>query len=134
MKGSSVADETPTAETAQTPKTGLGARLVDSARWPRRWWWTELPNEYFNLGEADNKIRLHDEASKTIRRVMMTLIAYGFFCLFTLSQPDSVLIEGKFKLPFANIEIAFTDFLIVGPLILIGFAIYLHIFIGYWRG
>lgn len=129
-----MADEASTVENSHEPTSSEHwARLTDSARWPRGWWWINPPVPAINADEEVNNIRRHDEASKTIRRVMMTLIAYGFFCLFTLSQPDSVLVSGKFKLPFANIEIAFTDFLIVGPLILIGFTIYLHIFITYWH-
>lgn len=127
----------------QTPKVDFIARLTDKARWPRRWW---CPQPDVSIDDPDNSVRNHDEASKTIRRMMMILIAYGFFCLFTLSQPDTAAVgaaqtsataadakAGTFKVPFADINITYSDFIIVGPLILIGFALYLHIFIGYWH-
>lgn len=106
----------------------LRERVTDRERWPRRWWWPPGLADSA-LPEEDRK-RQHDELSMTIRRAMMTLVAYSFFCLFTLGQPDAVLLEGRIKIPFADITVDFFDFLIIGPLILIAFAAYMHIFIG----
>lgn len=123
-----MAEEPPVTNTSQT---GFLRRLTDRNQWPRRWWWPDAPGA--TLDSPEEILRRHDEASKTIRRVMLTLVAYGFFCLFTLSQPDLVVITGTFELPFAKVPVAFEAFLVVGPLVLIGFTIYLHIFIGYWN-
>ena len=37
------------------------------------------------------------------------------------------------RLPFADTEISFSDFLHIGPLVLVGIGVYLHLFIGYWK-
>ena len=64
---------------------------------------------------------------------MLILISYGFFCLITLAQPDINIFEtDKLTLPFANTPMSFRDFLTFGPLPLLGFLIYLHIFLGQW--
>lgn len=111
--------------------TGFSKRLSDRNKWPRSWWWPVITAE-----GADSQIdykKNHDELSVTIRRVMLTIVAYGAFCLFTLSAPDTELLKNKIKVPFANIELDFMNFLFVGPLILVGLVIYLQIFIGYWH-
>lgn len=111
----------------------IRARVRDKSKWPRRWWW---PLESTQTEDDSDWQDLHDEASKTIRRVMLTIVGYSFFCILTLGTPDKLLVENnnKIKLPFANIEIDFGNFLIVGPIVLIGLLIYMHIFIVYWRG
>jgi uncharacterized protein YjbI with pentapeptide repeats len=78
--------------------------------------------------------RGHDEASSTIRRVMMVLVGYSFFCLLMLGQPDAALLstDAEINVPFANTKISFVAFLLVGPLILVSIVIYLHIFVGQW--
>ncbi len=110
----------------------IAGRLSDDSKWPRRWWWPPDPSE---VGDRPNWQELHDEASKTIRRVMLTIVGYCFFCILTLGTPDALLVENnnKIKLPFANTDIDFSNFLIVGPIVLIGLVIYMHIFIAYWR-
>jgi hypothetical protein len=71
---------------------------------------------------------------------MLTLIAYAFFCVFTLIQPDKAVVaqpDGKgaetIKVPFLDFPVEFAQFLIVGPAVLIGLLVYLHIFIGNLR-
>ncbi len=78
---------------------------------------------------------LHNEASKTIRRVMLAIVGYCFFCILSLSTPVKQLIEdgNKIKLPFANTAIGFENFLLVGPIVLIGLLTYMHVFIAYWQ-
>ena len=76
----------------------------------------------------------HDEPSGTIRRVMLLLVGYSFFCILMLSQPDVALLSSaaEIKVPFANTDISFIAFLITGPLVLAGVTAYLHNFIGQW--
>ena len=100
----------------------IWTRLSDGSKHPRRWWWPPDPP----VSEGDPNIQdLHDEASKTIRRVMLTIVGYSFFLILTLGTPDKVLVENnnKITLPFADIGVNFANFLIVGPIVLIGLLI-----------
>lgn len=109
-------------------------RVTDAEKPPRLWWSPPVP---VHDPDADANIdhqAADDEASKTIRRVMLTIIGYSFFCLLTLSSPDSVLVKDKIKIPFANIEVSFTNFLLVGPVVLIALTTYMHIFVVYRHG
>lgn len=112
-------------------------RLLERTKVPRRWWWPiYVRNEVSAEAKADQQHEpsLHfGEACLTIRRVLLAIVVYCCFCLFTLSVPDKDLLENKIVVPFANVEVNFFDFAIVGPGILVGLTIYLHIFVGYWR-
>ncbi len=85
------------------------------------------------VSEDDWK-REHDEVSTTIRRVMITLIGYSFFCLLTLAAPDERLIkkDATIKIPFAGTDVDYGSFLFIGPAVLIGLTLYLHIFLARW--
>jgi hypothetical protein len=107
-------------------------RLGNRKKWPRKWWWPGDP-EPETEDAAGTYQDQHDEASKTIRRVMLTIVGYSFFCMLTLSTPDSLLVSNnKIKIPFAQIDVGFADFLIVGPFVLLALVAYMHIFIAYW--
>ncbi|MFI5351739.1 MAG: pentapeptide repeat-containing protein [Candidatus Binatales bacterium] len=108
-----------------------GVRLADRRRWPRKWW-RPLPRE-INLSEADWR-KQHDEVSKSINKLLLGLIAFAFYCALALGQPDRSLLasDATIHLPFANTEISFVAFLLIGPLVLMAFFFYLHIFVGYW--
>lgn len=75
--------------------------------------------------------RQHDEISNTVRRVMLTLLAYGLFCVLTLAAPDAPLLGAgaEIPLPLAGTSVDYVSFLVFGPLILIGVTTYLHIFL-----
>jgi hypothetical protein len=76
--------------------------------------------------------RQHDEISNTVRRVMLTVLAYSVFCGLTLaSTKDASLfgVNSKIELPIAGTSIDYSTFLTVGPLILIGLIMYLHLFL-----
>ena len=105
-------------------------RIAIRERWPRRWWWPDYARKEYVV---DSALRQHDEASLTIRRVMLVIVAYAAFCLFTLSAPDAELVKDQIKLPLLDVPVDLADFLVVGPLLLIGLAVYLHIFVGQWR-
>jgi hypothetical protein len=62
---------------------------------------------------------------------MMSLIAYALFCAFTLAAPDVHLlgVSSEIKLPIANISVDYFAFLTIGPLVLIGLVVYLHVFL-----
>lgn len=108
-------------------------RLTDRSRWPRRWWYPPVvtPGE-IGWDEAACKAQ-HAKTSDTIRHTMLGLIAFSFFCLLTLGAPDSLLLAGsaKIPLPFASTSISFLVFMIVGPGMLVGLTLYLHIFLGH---
>lgn len=109
------------------------ARLADRSSWPRRSWWPIVNAKELPAGEGEWR-RQHDEVSRTIRRVMMTLIGYSFFCLLTLGASDESLIrkDATIKIPFAGIDVSYVAFLGIGPAVLIGLIIYLHIFVERW--
>jgi hypothetical protein len=119
-----MADEASAGETASAP-----ARRNFVVRLWRGFW---QPVGAFE-GWRDAESKLLDETAKTIRRTMLTLIAFSFFCLVVISLSDESLTKGTMTVPFANVPVAFTDFLLVGPLVLIALAVYLHIYIGYWH-
>ncbi len=112
-------------------------RLTDRTKAPRSWWWPDYVREEASARTTQEKSEdasAHfDQACLTIRRVMLAIVVYSCFCLFTLATPDKDLLENKIVVPFANVEVNFFDFTIVGPAILVGLTIYLQIFVGYWR-
>ncbi len=111
----------------------IKTRLADRAKWPRCWWHPLPPPPDERLTPEQWKEQ-HDEVSGTIRRVMMVLLGYSFFCILTLGAPDASLVSAnaKIKIPFADTEIAFSSFILIGPLVLLGVASYLHLFVGKW--
>ena len=106
-------------------------RLADRTKPPRVWWYPIQSELQFKF---DTLKAQHEACSKIINRVLFTLIGFSFFCLLVLGRPDSHLLgEGaEVQLPFAGVQISFASFLFIGPLILIGLVIYLHIFVGRW--
>ncbi|HVI59941.1 MAG TPA: pentapeptide repeat-containing protein [Luteimonas sp.] len=120
---------------ANPPQGGMSrllARLARRDRWPRRWWWPPQDRPVSTPDTAKDYAERHREISETIRFSMLGLIGFSFFCALTLAAPDSVLLTGagKIPVPFANTEIDFGTFITIGPLLLIGYTLYVHIFIG----
>lgn len=109
----------------------LYSRICDKRRAPRRFWWPA--DEKITFKDMDSWQRQHDEVSSTIRRIMMVIIAYCLFCVLTLGAPDINLItrNANITVPFADTDVSYKGFLIVGPLILIGFWCYLQIFLAH---
>ncbi len=107
------------------------SRLADRTRWPRKWWYpvVTVPEDDIEALNED-----HAETSKTVRKTMFTIIGYSLFCLLALGQPDIQLIANNatIKLPFANVDVSYREFLLIGPTILLVLFAYLHIFVGYW--
>jgi FtsH-binding integral membrane protein len=110
----------------------LAARLARRDLWPRRWWWPPQDKPKLSPENAEDYTERHREISETIRFTMLGLIGFSFFCALTLAAPDSVLLTGagKIPVPFANTDIDFGTFITIGPLLLIGYTLYVHIFIG----
>jgi hypothetical protein len=109
----------------------IWTRLSDRKKLPRLLWFP--PKRQLDL-DVDEWKRQHDEVSSSLRRMMLTLLGYSFFCFLTLGAPDSSLIasDAKIKVPFAGTEVSFAAFLFIGPLVLIGITAYIHILLGYW--
>ena len=109
-------------------------RLANKGKIPRRWWYPGLQYQslLFNLSNEEWK-RQHDETSRSIFQVLVTIVSFSFFCILSLGAPDVSLLAGNatIKIPFANIDISFVAFLYIGPVILIALTIYLHVFVGY---
>jgi hypothetical protein len=110
----------------------LRARLARRDRWPRSWWWPSQDKARLSPENTDDYVDRHREISGTIRFTMIGLIGFTFFCGLTLAVPDSVVLTGagKIPVPFANTDIDFGTFITIGPLLLIAYTLYLHIFIG----
>lgn len=115
-----------------SPASRLFARLARRDRWPRRWWWPPGDRPALTPDTAKDYTERHREISEAIRFSMLGLIGFSFFCALTLAAPDSVLLTGagKIPVPFANTDIDFGTFITIGPLLLIGYTLYVHIFIG----
>lgn len=88
-----------------------------------------------NESQREQARRAHAEVSATIWRTILTLIAFSFFCLISLGEPDSSLIVDAptITLPFADVPVSFLAFIIVTVLILVALLIYLHLFVSQWR-
>jgi hypothetical protein len=110
---------------------GKSLRITDRRFWPRRWWYPPQTQLLF-ADDADRR-RYHDETSRTLRRSVSTLVVFAFFCVLTLGTTDTQVLSAnsRIRIPFANVEIAFSAFLIVGPVVLIGLTIYQHIFLAH---
>lgn len=106
-------------------------RLVDREKWPLSWWHPQLANA--KEVDATAWLAEHEQLSRTLSRVILVLIGYGLFCVLTLGGTDLSLMAGEVVVPFANVRISFRGFLIVGPIILIGIAAYLHIFLEHYH-
>ncbi len=106
-------------------------RLTDRTKWPRSWWWP-LP---VTVQLDDEGMRQqHDQTSTTINNVLLLLIGFCFFCWLALGGLPPDVSEQRVTVPFAGAQVFLDSFLLIGPLVLIGFYVYLHIFIGYWTG
>jgi uncharacterized protein YjbI with pentapeptide repeats len=73
----------------------------------------------------------HDEISKTIWKLTTILVASCLFCVVILGAPDASLVsaDAKISVPIASLTVSYGDFLLFGPLFLIGLSLYLHVFI-----
>ena len=95
--------------------------------------WFKRPRDPL-IAHDDEKIHreMTEELLRTIRRVMLTLVGFSFFCWLTLGAPDVGIIDAaaKIKIPFANVRINYVAFLAIGPLVTIAIWIYLQVFVG----
>lgn len=66
----------------------------------------------------------------SVRGVMVVLIMICLFCVSVLFGPDhsTVPADANLQIPIANIKIHLRGFLFIGPLVVIAFTLYLHIF------
>ena len=121
----------------------LWARLSDPDQWPRCWWYppSSRRDAVLSMSEAARQDyrqvvqQAHERFSETVRLDMLSRLGFALFCLLiTLSTPDSSLLvaEPTIKMPFADVQVSFQSFLILGPFLLIVVTLYLHIFYGYW--
>jgi uncharacterized protein YjbI with pentapeptide repeats len=75
------------------------------------------------------------EISSNIAKTVVTVLAFSFFCVFTLlGAPDRELVAAgaQITIPVAKVGVSFKGFLVLGPLLLIAFFVHLHIFVAYW--
>lgn len=76
----------------------------------------------------------HKSLSKNLSLTTIAMVVFVLFCIVTLTAPDEVVIarNAKVKLPFANVDIPFGVFLVVGPIMLLSILTFLQILIGQW--
>lgn len=92
--------------------------------------WFPPPGK-ISFSSPEVEVKNRDEVSLTIRRVMLAMVVYAIFVLVTLGSPDEDLLKNQIKVPFADVPVGFFDFLVLGPLIMIGLTAYLHIYLDY---
>jgi hypothetical protein len=85
-----------------------------------------------DLRKREDLLCQHREVSETLRRAMLALLAFSLFRWLAVAAPDRSLVVGEptIEVPFADVPISFVAFLIVAPLILVVFSVYLHVFEG----
>ena len=128
----------------QRQQQGLKTRLLDTGRAPRSWFYLKLAWPFYssdaipsgNKHEVEELLqRQYEEASRTLRRTMFSILAFSLFSIMTLLQPDEKLLASNatIKLPVANVDIGYVGFLIAGPTVLIGLWLYQKVFQEYLR-
>jgi uncharacterized protein YjbI with pentapeptide repeats len=72
-----------------------------------------------------------DELDRTIQRTILAVVAYAFFSVLVIAQPDSNLIVAseRVKVPFADVLVDYIPFLLVGQMLMVALATYLHVHI-----
>ncbi len=84
--------------------------------------------------DINQRKKNHHEISKTIGRLFYTLVGTCLFCVITLmSSGQNIDFEAQVKLPILSYDVNFYSFLVVGPIIITGLTIYLHIFVEEYR-
>ena len=108
----------------------IWGRLCDRSKTPLRWWFPGIEQYHEPLSQEEWKVQ-HNETSQTIRKVMITLIVFSLFSLVTLGTQDAFLFLGgeAVKIPVSDTPVSFLAFIFLGPLVMVGLLIYLHIFI-----
>ena len=106
-------------------------RLCDIEKWPRSLWQPKTV-QFRSLRENADWAQVTEETFLIIRRTMFTLLGYCLFCWLALGAPDVKLIDAsaEIKIPFANVDINFGSFLLIGPLLVIAIWSYLQIYVG----
>ena len=85
------------------------------------------------IADGDAWLREHDQISQAVDRSLLVFVTYCFFCLLTLGAPDANLIgEGaQIEIPIVDTKVAYSGFLVFGPLILMAVTLYLHVLLGH---
>jgi Pentapeptide repeats (8 copies) len=119
-------------------KSLFAKALIVTGNWfserthPPRSWWNPAQSPILFKGDSDRD-RFHSEASRTLNRLLLLVLGFSFFSILTLGAPDRRLMstDAQIRVPFANVDIAFADFLLIGPLVLTCLQIYMQIFLGH---
>lgn len=72
-----------------------------------------------------------EELSKTVWNLTSLLVGACLFCFVILGAPDANLVsaDAKISIPIASLVVSYGDFLVFGPVFLIGLSLYLHVFL-----
>lgn len=83
----------------------------------------------------DALMALRSQTAGRLERTVLTLLAFGTYCVVALESPDSLLLLGtpSISLPFVETDIPFIAFLMAGPILLLGVWTYLNILVTHRR-
>ena len=108
-------------------------QLRDRNTWPRRSWYP--PERYTTINPKSEEWKKEfTDLQSLIKTTLLTTVGFSVFCLFTLAVPDASILDAKSKVEIAllNIDIDYTSFLYVGPMIIIALSLYIHILLKEW--
>ena len=62
------------------------------------------------------------------------MVGFSGFCLLALATPDASILDAKsnVKMPLLNIDIDYTSFLYIGPMLIVALSFYIHILLAEW--
>lgn len=84
--------------------------------------------------ELDEWRRLHDEASRTLRRALLAQVGVGLYCLLIAAGPDAPLLleGGRLRLPVAGTSASYAATLALAAAGVLVVTAYLQVFAGHW--
>ena len=108
-------------------------QLRDRNRWPRRLWYP--PERYTTIDPKSEAWKKEStELQSLIKKTILTTVGFSAFCLLSLAAPDASILDAKSKVKIAllNIDIDYTAFLYVGPMLIIALSLYIHVLLAEW--
>jgi hypothetical protein len=94
--------------------------------------WERFLQEALHKLPPEKLLEAHTETTRTVARLMHTLLGFSFFCILALGSPDRYLLEGvpTLNMPFGG-RISFSTFIWVGPAVLVGLRFYLQVYLAH---
>ena len=108
-------------------------QLRDRNTWPRRLWYPRSATQR-SIHNPRNGRNSRQELQSLIKTTILTTVGFSVFCLLALATPDASILDAKSKVKIAllNIDIDYTSFLYVGPMVIIALSLYIHMLLEEW--